>query len=222
MRKYVLIFLVFFISCRQHKAEKEPVDFYPLVADSLRVKMLQGEINAAQLFNLPVIYKGVDSLEIRVRYWDAFGLGINLYVLKVDSLGWKGYHYNSYTQFHRKDDGTEMRYKDRYQIGDSVYIVKNFTPLCGWGKFTDTLSSFKLTQLPTQALIKNFAPIRILDGDGYTIEIATPGSYRQLIYATPELYEYEECKTISKFIAFLRRQMGKDYDWPANLPSSTK
>jgi len=221
MRNSILLFIIFLTACRQTQTTKMAFHFYPGIADSLREKYLHREIRQAQLFNLPVIFKGVDSFEMRVRYWDVFDMGINLCVLKLDSMGWKGYHYDSYTLFHQKEDGIHVTRTDTYNIGDSVFLVNEFTPLCGWQKFADSLISFKLESLPTQDSIKNFKSVRgFTDGDGYNIEISTRHSYKMLSYFMPEYSPYSECKTVTAFIAFLKRQLGEKYDWPKNLPST--
>jgi hypothetical protein len=223
MRNYILLAIIFLTACHDAQTKKITFDFYPHVADSIREKYILPEIKEARFFNLPVIYKGVDSIEMRIRPWNVFGLGISLYVLKVDSMGWKGYHYDSYTLFHLTENGGHVTKRDSHNIGDSVFMVKEFTPLCGWENFIDSIKSFKLENLPTQSLIKNFKPVTgFVDGSGYNIEIATSHSYRILSYIMPEYSSYAECKTISKFIAFLKRQLGKDYDWPDYLYTTGK
>jgi hypothetical protein len=218
MRNYMLLFIIFLTACRHEQAKKIAFDFYsPSESDSSYHKLAPSVGQYARLFNLPVMYKGVDSFEIRVRPWDVFGLGISLYLFKADSSGWKGYHYDSYTLFHTNERGASVIKKDVYHTGDSVFMVKEIIPLCGWTNFSDSLKYFNLDNLPTQSRIINFKPVKgILDGGGCDIEIATPHSYRKLSYFLPEYSSFAECKTMSAFIDFVKRQLGDKYDWPDN------
>jgi hypothetical protein len=221
MRNKIFFFIIALVSCNSHQTNQASFSFYPSESDSANKIDLQTAAKNARFFNLPVLFNGADSFEIRILHWDVFDLGINWYVIKADSTGWRGYHYDSYTRFHMKNNGIPVTKADTHQMGDSVFIVKEFVPLCGWKNFADSISLFRLDTLPTQSLIKNFKPVTgFTDGEGFDIEIAATHSYRMLSYFMPEQSSCKECKTVSSFIRFLQRQLGENYDWPHNLPAN--
>jgi hypothetical protein len=221
MRNKIFYFIVALVSCNNHQTNKDTFSFYPSPADSTNKIHLQSAVKNARFFNLPVLFKGADSFEIRILHWDVFDLGISLYIVKADSTGWRGYHYDAYTRFHKQDNGSLVSKIDIHKIGDSVFMVKEFVPPGGWKNFADSMSLFRLDTLPTQSLIKNFKPVTsYVDGEGYDIEIATARSYRMLSYRMPQYSSFIECKTISAFLGFFQRQLNKNFDWPDNLPGS--
>jgi hypothetical protein len=87
-----------------------------------------------------------------------------------------------------------MIFSDAKKVGDSVFLVKENIPACGWEKFSDSMNLFSVRNLPTQSLIENFKQNSVTDGGGVDIEIATNKSYRFISYYNPEIYSYEECK----------------------------
>ena len=121
---------------------------------------------------------------IRFWPWEAFQPFENMLEFRLDSNGWKGHHYCSYTVF----TGEGFQYiKGHEDLGDSVLIVKQIIPKCGWNKFSDSLTFFQLRSLPTQKFIKNFQYQAILDGDGFQFEIATKTPIAGLTIVIPVL-----------------------------------
>ena len=229
MRIVFLFLLLTILSCKQkqNNASKESSDFefYPAIPDSSAYgpQFLEEIKEANKLFNLPDLFNGTrDSLEIRIWTWEAFDWFKNVLIFKYDGLSWTGYHYHSYTTPITDQDGRQMTFTDVKKIGDSVFMVKQIVPACGWQKFSDSLEYFKIRTLPAQRLIKNFEDKAILDGDGVSLEIATQKSYRRLGYSNPSSYDYEECKLIEGFMQMLNRQLGNDYSWPKQWLYSKK
>ena len=210
-----LLTIVFFTGCKQEKASVTKFDFYPPFSDSTFNKndFIEWRMRNIRLFNLPALFSGVnDSIVIRFWPWEAFEFWSNMFEFRLDSNGWKGYHYCSYS--FPKRNGRIFHISGHEKLGDSVFVVKQFIPKCGWDKFYDSLVFFQLRTLPTQALIKNFKFRGIMDGDGVEFEIATKNSYRCIGYDNPSSYSYKECQQIEELIYMFRRQFGSDYYWP--------
>jgi hypothetical protein len=166
-----------------------------------------------KIYNLPILTKGTnDSLIIRFWPWEAFELWSNMFEFRLDSNGWKGYHYCSYT--FPDQDGEIIHVDGNEKFGDSVFIAKQITPKCGWEKFYDSIKLFKLRTLPTQKLLKDFQEQGIRDGNGVDFEIATKNSYRWIQYNNPNDCSYQECKSIAQLTEMIVRQLGNDYSWP--------
>lgn len=215
MRIMIFLFVLFLMACSCPKEKKQVFSFYPPSMDSTESKFLLSELDkTAQLFNVPVLYKGVDSFELRITRYSAFEWSSNFVDFTVERNGWKGYHYDAYSMPFSLPDGAIVRHDDYRGVGDSVFLVKKMVPLCGWVKFIDTLMSYRPDTLPTQHLIKNFISKGYLDGYGYNIEVATAHSYRFLNYYMPDLYQYNECKAISSIISLMQRQFADSYYWP--------
>jgi hypothetical protein len=191
------------------RINKTKFEFYP--SDS---SLFQYKLHLP--FNLPSLLDGSqDSIEIRVCPYDYVGLSKDFLVFKRDSNNWKGYFYFSYSIPIIDQNGIYFTLIDKKNIGDSIFLVKQITPLCGWDKFSDSLAYFKLKDLPTQLLIKDFKPVDIQDGDAVNIELATPHSYRYLSYSNPTSYSYKECRSVTGFLEMLKRQF--DFNWGKSL-----
>lgn len=216
MRNIFFLFLIFLLTnCKQEKVSVSKFEFYPPFSDSTVNKnnFIEWRIRNARLFNLPILFSGVnDSIVIRFWPWEAFEFWSNMFEFRLDSNGWKGYHYCSYT--FPNQNGRIFHVYGHENLGDSVFVVKQFIPKCGWDKFYDSLIFFQLRNLPTQALIKNFKYRGIMDGDGVEFEIATKNSYRWIGYNNPSSYSNKECQQIEEVVNMFRRQFGDDYYWP--------
>jgi hypothetical protein len=186
---------------------------------------LNERLEEAKLFNLPLLFKNGEEFELRIcpsqAAWLRFGIAKDIFVFKLDSLGWSGFHYYSYTSPTRGPDGLTWEGGDSAAFGKNTFLVKKIKPLCGWEQFADSIGYFKIEHLPTQGLISGFKDKGILDGHGYHFEISRPNSYRFLAYHNPQSYEYEECKKIEAFMDMMRRQLGSDYYWPERLTSDS-
>jgi hypothetical protein len=220
MRIILLLFLFAIFSCQNKQNSQDSEDnfeFYPPNPDIAVYKkqFLEERIEANTIFNLPDLFKGSkDSIEIRIWPWEAFDWFKDVIIFKLDSTGWRGFHYNSLTTPLKDYDGQIIRYSGEKEIGDSVFVVKEIIPKCGWIKLTDSINFFQIKTLPTQMLIKNFIYNVIRDGDDINIEVATKKFYRLISYDNPESYTYNECRKVSEFIRMLQRQFGNDYYWP--------
>ena len=216
MKSLLFVLLIVFLSnCKQENTSASKFNFYPPLPDSADIKKSFIERRAinSQRFNLPTLFAGSnDSIVIRFWPWDAFEFWTHMFEFRVDSNGWKGYHYCSYT--FTNQDGRLFHIYGHEKLGDSVFVVKQIIPKSGWAKFYDSLQYFKLRDLPTQSLINNFKSQDILDGDGLTFEIASKNSYRCIQYNNPDDCRYEECKLIVALKEMIIRQFGDDYFWP--------
>jgi hypothetical protein len=227
MRLFLVLLVIMNFSCNsgQEVSSGKNLEFYPQDSDFLSNKesFLKERNRDNSLFNLPTLLNGIkDSIEIRIWPSDAFDFQKHVFIFKIDSSGWHGYNYFSYTLPVIDQDGKKMKFADIKKVGDSVFLVKQIIPICGWKKFADSLNFFKIRTLPTQSLIENFKPAIIRDGSWVSFEIATNKSYRFITYDNPEDYIYEECRRITAFMQMLKRQLGNDYSWPTEFPNAKK
>jgi len=220
---FTACFFLLLISCKTNTTNK--FSFYPDYPDSsvLKKELIAKRNKENTRFNLPDITNGIkDSLEIRVWPNYSFDEFRNCFVFQIKNNEYHGFHYNSYTTLLIGYDGNEMRWPDKKQIGENVFVVKQIIPKCGWKNFYDSLSYFKLNDLPTEADIKNYTRKIILDGNRFAFEIATNKSYRFLEYSNPEDYNEQEFKNITGFIEMMKRQFGQDFDWSLHEFSENK
>lgn len=187
---FFLLLALLLDSCKQEKFSVSKFEFYPDTAIINKNIFYKQKIDLlTSTYNLPTISEGTtDSLIIRFWPWEAFELWSNMFEFRLDSNGWKGYHYCSYT--FPNQDGRIFHVFGHDGLGDSVFIVKQITPKFGWDSFYDSLNYFKLRDLPTQSLVDNFQYQDILHGDGLSFEIATKNSYRWIDYNNPDNYDY--------------------------------
>jgi hypothetical protein len=123
-------------------------DFYPAMADSVNKKYLIERINDdAALFQLPVMYKGVDSLEIRLLPWHAFDPGVNLFVFRLDSHVWKGFHYYIKSYFVKRN-GIKINANGEEIKEEISFMTLPISPKCGWKNFEDSIKAFGIKTLP--------------------------------------------------------------------------
>jgi hypothetical protein len=214
----VWIITNFYCTSRNDVHPTDDFESYPNICDSLKRKWLYGKLN--EIFNLSAGTK--DPLEIRIWPLGVFDCQRCVFVFKIDTAGWHGYHYFSYTLPLGDQEGKKVTFSDTQKVGDSAFLVKEMVPVCGWKKFSDSLHFFSIRNLPTQPLIKNFKYKPVLDGGDISIEIATPKSYRFILYNNPEIYSYDECKKITGFMEMLGRQLGSNYSWPVSLLNNKK
>jgi len=203
-----------FIGCNQEKTTVSNFESYPDTTTINKNSFYKQRIDLlTSIYNLSTITKGAnDSLIIRFWPWEAFELWSNMFEFRLDSNGWKGHHYCSFT--FPGQDGKIFHVDGNEKFGDSVFIVKQITPKCGWDKFYDSIKIFQLRSLPTQDSIKNFKRQVIRDGEGLSFEIATKDSYRWIEYSNPGYLKCQECDTIDSLRKMVIRQFGDDYFWP--------
>jgi hypothetical protein len=189
-------------------------EFYPATTINNLDSFYKERINIlTSVYNLPKLTKGTnDSLVIRFWPRESYEPFENMFEFKLDSNRWKGYHYCSYTFPDQDGDIDHINGNDEF--GDSVFIVKQIIPKCGWEKFYDSLEYSQLRSLSTQSLIKSFEYTPTLDGYALDFEIATKNTYRWIHYSNPKHYPYQECKLIDELQSMFIRQFGDDYYWP--------
>lgn len=212
--KYLFFVLLIFTltGCKQEKKSASTFEFYPPIPDSLRYKFLTWRAAEIQTFNLPTLYSGTaDSLVVRFIPWSSLYPVNHLFEFRLDTNGWKGYSYSSYS---RLTEYGLTSIKGHENFNDSIFFVKQIIPKCGWAKFYDSLNFFQLNTLPAQHLIKDFQHKNMLDPWGYTFEIVTKNSYRSISYTSPGVYTYKECRQIIELVSMISRQLGDDYYWP--------
>jgi hypothetical protein len=161
------------------------------------------------------ILNGADSFELRIWLVEALVLPKNVLVFRKN-ISWSGSHYNSYNLPLIKSDGGVAHISGRIPVGDSVFLVKEFTPACGWQLFEDSLNYFEIERMSTQHLIPHFSPHVVMDGHGYDVEISTRISYRYLHFWIPENYNDSTNRRFVQFIKMVKRQLGKNYYWPSD------
>jgi len=216
MRYLFFILLISVLTCcKQEKNTASSFEFYPDTTITSVDSFYKQKINIlTSIYNLQDLTKGTsDSLIIRFWPWYAFEPFSNMFEFRLDSFGWKGYHYCSYT-FMTNDGFVYL--KGHENLGDDVFVVKKITPRCGWKNLYDSILLFQLKTLPTQSLIKKFEFKGILDGYALEFEIATKNSYRWIHYSNPNSYPYKECHLIDELEGMFIRQFGDDYYWPTS------
>jgi hypothetical protein len=212
---FYILLIILFSSCQQEKKNASNFEFYPNTLDStdFKTKFIKERTAITKLYNLPTLTSGTnDSLVIRFWPWEAFQPWSNMFEFRLDSIEWRGYHYCSYT--YPNQDGRIIHIDGHEKLGDSVFIIKQIKPKCGWDKLYDSPNYFQLTSIPTQTLINGFESKLIMDGDAVEFEIATKNSYRWIGYSNPSSYSYKECHQIEELVNMFRRQFGDDYYWP--------
>ena len=215
---FAILSIAILSNCNEEKAAITQFEFYPNIPDSAgeKARFIKERIESSRRYNLAELTNGTaDSIVIRVWPWEAFEPWSTMFEFRLDTNGWKGFNYCSYT--FPNQDGAIVHYNGHGKLGDSVFLVKQIKPKCGWDKFYDSILFFQIRTLPTQSLIKNFDRKLILDGDAIAFEIATKNSYRGIFYSNPGSYQYKECQLIDEFTGMLIRQFGDDYYWPRNI-----
>jgi hypothetical protein len=211
--------IILLIGCNQEKFPASKFESYPDTATvNEKIFYRQAIDRRVPIYNLPTITKGSnDSLVIRFWPRHAFEPFENMFEFRLDSNGWKGYHYCAYSFLNQ--DGVINHPYGYENLGDSVFIVKQILPKCDWSKFSDSLNFFEVKALPTQSHIKNFQEIRFRDGYSYSFEIGTKKTYRWIHYDIPDSYPYKECQQIVGLVKMFIRQFESDYYWPEKLKS---
>jgi len=204
--------------------DRKAFDFYSYVFDTSKYlkTFIKQRREIADLFNIPTLTKGTDSFEIRFMPINNFiGANAHIFQFKLDSNGWRGYHYFSYSMPITLSESRKVKMSDAFNLGDSVLVVQAIQPICGWDKFIDSINYFGIPHFPGRHEIKDFEPGTWVEAHryGYEVEIATPNSYRFLEYHIPELYPDSTNKKFAAFVEMVQRQLGDTYDWPNNLTS---
>ncbi|MGZ8544304.1 MAG: hypothetical protein ACXWV0_03365 [Flavisolibacter sp.] len=212
----VILFLLIACSNQTPAAKEASFTFYPENPELVNFYdgWKESLVKDCRMLNLPVLFSGTDSFELRIWYWMAFDPHKRVLRFKLDSLGWKGTNYYSYSMTVKDQDGNNLKAPDPLKIGSEIFLAKSIIPTSGWKNFADSIEISGIKTLPTEEDIKNYKNRTFLDGHGYIIEVATKNTYRLLRYNLPDICDYEECKKLMRFIAMLENEFSMDYCWP--------
>lgn len=183
------IILLTLFSCNTKRPEA--VDsFKTLISDTSVTHRPDVEINfskrQSELLNLPIIFKGVDSFELRI--WSfGFWTRTDLFVLRYSQNKWVAANYIYY---------------DTENIIDSLHLitrqVANDTAL----KIQHYLTQDSILKLPSQFAIPNFRD-NTADGETYYIEVATKEFYKQWSYHNPQYFDDPDNRQFKRLLNFL-------------------
>src|SRR5215831_4974368 len=145
MRIPIIGLLLVSLACNSSTSDvaKKTFELYPPIKDSINPKnLLKWYWIDPSIFNLPTLANGADSIEIRFWPSGAFQFGVDAFIFRADTTGWKGLHYFSYTVPVGRVDSSELKFYDNFNLGKNVFLVKKIEPHCGWQKFYDSLKLF--------------------------------------------------------------------------------
>ena len=170
----------------------EPVDsFKTLISDTSITHRPEFEIDfsrrQSELLNLPIIFKGVDSFELRI--WSfGFWTRTDLFVLRFSQNKWIAANYIYYRTENIVDS---LHLITRQVTNDTATILQNY------------LLQDSILKLPSQIAIPNFRD-NTADGETYYIEVATDKLYKQLRYHNPQYFDDPYNKQFIRLLNFLR------------------
>ena len=165
--------------------------FKTLVSDTFVTHKPDFEIGfskrQSELLNLPVIYKGVDSFELRI--WSVgFLTHTDLFILRYSQNKWVASNYI---------------YFDRESIIDSLRMitkqVSNETAI----KVESYLLQDSILNLPSQIAIPDFRDDSA-DGETFYIEAATKELYKHWCYHNPQYFNDPYNMKFKRLLNFLR------------------
>jgi len=182
------VILICNLSCNMH-APKDTTSFKTLVPDESlgQFNDLEFGIRRSRMVNLPLLYKGVDSFEVRI--WN-FGI-------------WSPWQVVSLRYLENRWIVCEYTYQiNSRDLVDSVGIsCKTIQPAIA-GAIENILTQDSILNLPSQTAIPNFKD-NSADGDTYFIEIATKKFYKTLGYHNPQYYNDKYNKQFLQLLKFL-------------------
>jgi hypothetical protein len=174
----LLGFILLLLTSCNSQANKDGVNFQTLVTDTSLSHKTYNELDFSRgmgsILNLPEIYNGVDSFELRI-WVTGIMLPNNLLILKFVQNKWYAFNYSFYSH---SDNGLDSM---------SVY---NLAVPKEIDKIVSHLKQRAVLELPSQIAIPNFRD-EIADGQTCTVEIATKKFYKSLQYHCPEHYSRE-------------------------------
>lgn len=182
--KYIVAISLFLLcySCSMKMPDDEK-KFEQITGDSAFIKnqALSVSKELSEMLNLPLIFNGVDSFELRL-WCSGIWTGRDLFILRYSAGNWEAGNYLFYT--------TDSRL-------DSLFITAKQIP----GDTVHHLTSFldRIKTLPTQIAIPGFRD-NTADGIGYTLEISTNNYYKYLSYRNPSRYNDEYHKTFNQLL----------------------
>jgi hypothetical protein len=168
------IILVTLFSCTLRRSETSD-SFRTLISDTSITHRPGYEIGfskrQSELLNLPFIFNGVDSFELRI--WSfGFWTRRDLFVLRYSQNRWISSNYIYY---------------DKDNIIDSLHLVTKQIARDTASKIQHYLIQDSILNLPSQIAIPNFQD-NTADGETYYEEIATKKFYKHLRYRNPKYF----------------------------------
>jgi len=184
---FIIILTLF--SCNTKRAETAN-SFRTLVSDTSVTHRPDFEINfsksQSEFLNLPIIFKGVDSFELRV--WSfGFWTRSDLFILRYSQNKWVASNYIYY---------------DTDNIIDSLHLITKQVSNDTASKIQHYLTKDSILNLPSQIAIPNFRD-NTADGETFHIEIATKNFYKHLCYHNPQYFNDQYTKRFSKLLSFI-------------------
>lgn len=175
-----LLFLCYSCTMRMPDEEKK---FEQLTGDSafIKNKALDVSKGLSEMLNLPLIFNGVDSFELRL-WCSGIWIERDLFILRYTDGNWEAGNYLFYT--------TDSKL-------DSLFLTAKQIPNDTIHYLTSLLDNIKT--LPTQVAIPGFRD-NTADGIGYTLEISTNSYYKYLNYRNPSRYNDEYHKTFNQLL----------------------
>ncbi|OQP47847.1 hypothetical protein A4H97_30520 [Niastella yeongjuensis] len=200
---FYLIFLTCIgISCKTKSSDKIEY-FKTLVTDTMKL-MPYNEIDISKVrtkeFNLPEIYKGVDSFELRI-WISSMTIPDFATILRYSDSQWVAHKYT---------------YFENGNILDSL-IIKRINLPDSIGNLVSYLSDSAVLMLPSQHKIPGFVD-NVADGQTCTIEISTKTFYKALHYHCPEHFSDSYNKKFMEIVMFLNTCL--HFYYPLCLPTT--
>lgn len=174
--------------------------FQTLVSDTSITHRPDFEIDFSkrhsELLNLPLIFKGVDSFELRI--WSfGFWTRTDLFVLRYSQNKWIAANYIYY---------------DTENIIDSLHLITRQIANDTASKIRDYLIQDSILKLPSQIAIPNFRD-NSADGETYYIEVATNKLYKQLRYHNPQYFDDPNNRQFIRLLNFLKSNFRIHYPY---------
>jgi hypothetical protein len=131
-----------------------------------------------ELLHLPILTKGVDSIEIRIDFDIALFDKTKLVILKHDGNKWVAQFSKVLKHFNPVTEKVDSLSRE--------VVYKN--PKSGWVLFVNRLLDLKILTLDDNNKIPNFWYARPTDGDEIGVQVATKNVYRFYNYDNPSEY----------------------------------
>ena len=148
--------------------------------------------------DLTNLYKGYDSLEIRIWLGHSLAVKRNVVIINRTNSKWSG-QLVTFKVGHYEKDGAEL--VDNKQ-------VDNVTPKSGWKSFTERLFSYQVMTLPNEDDINGYNGCGA-DGLPYYFEIATRHQYRFFTYCNIEgnIQNFPQARHVDNIARLLEKEL---------------
>ena len=199
--KHLIPFIILFCLLSCNNESPKPVDsFKTLVSDTSITHWPDFEINfskrQSELLNLPYIFKGVDSFELRI--WSfGFWTRTDLFILRYSLNKWIASNYIYY---------------DTVSLIDSLHLITRQVTNDTASQIQNYLIQDSILNLPSQIAIPNFRD-NTADGETYYIEVATNKFYKQLRYHNPQYFNDPGHKSFLRLLNFLKSKFDIYYPY---------